>query len=69
VNANMDASTTDKAAVLDLEAYPTAKKLVQRCHQFFAEVQDLYVDLSPSLPSPGGANSSSKIPIQNNGLT
>jgi hypothetical protein len=51
VNANMDASTTDKAAVLNLEAYPTAKKLVQRCYQFFAEVQDLYADLSfPPFP-------------------
>ena len=31
----------DKASVLDLEQYPNAKKFVQRCYDFFSEVEDL----------------------------
>lgn len=31
----------DKAEVLNFETYPTAKKLVNRCQEFFAEVQNL----------------------------
>lgn len=27
----------------DLDKYPNAKKLVERCWEFFQEVQDLYV--------------------------
>ena len=37
----MSQSTADKAQVLDLEAYPTAQKLVTRCKEFFAEIQNL----------------------------
>ena len=28
---------------VDLETYPTAARLVKRCRDFFAEVEDLYV--------------------------
>lgn len=37
-------STGDKAEVLDFEAYPNARKLVDRCREFFAEVQNLFVN-------------------------
>lgn len=40
------ASKTDAAAVLDLTRWPTAQKFVARCAEFFAAVQDLYVDAS-----------------------
>ncbi len=33
------------APVLDLNAYPTAKDFVSRCHEFFREVKNLYVFL------------------------
>jgi hypothetical protein len=32
---------TDAAAVLDLSKYPAAQELVDRCNQFFEEVEDL----------------------------
>ncbi|KAI0596179.1 p-hydroxylaminobenzoate lyase [Biscogniauxia sp. FL1348] len=39
----MDGGATEpgQAAVLDLDKYPTAQKLVQRCCEFFEEVEDL----------------------------
>jgi hypothetical protein len=37
----MDASSSDKAAILDPDTFPNAKKFIARCQDFFAEVQDL----------------------------
>ena len=34
---------------VDLEKYPTAKALVERCKEFFAEVENLYEQVSMSL--------------------
>jgi len=39
------AGIVDIAQVLDLNQQPAAKRLVERCCEFFAEVQDLYVAL------------------------
>lgn len=39
-------------AIVDLEAFPNAKLLVERCHAFFDEIQDLYVCLSLSCKIP-----------------
>lgn len=34
-------SSSDQAAVLDLSKYPAAQKFVDRCCEFFEEVEDL----------------------------
>jgi hypothetical protein len=34
---------------VDLEKHPTAKALVERCKEFFAEVENLYEKASVSL--------------------
>ena len=39
----MEPGNGDKAQVLDFTLCPTAQKLVSRCQEFFAEVQDLSV--------------------------
>lgn len=52
ITDNLPATFGDAKDEVDLEKYPTAKALVQRCAEFFAEVQDLYVascDLSQTL--------------------
>ena len=38
----MDASSA-KLKEVDLEAYPTAKKFIGRCREFFGEIEDLWV--------------------------
>lgn len=39
----LPATFGDAKEEVDLETFPTAKALVERCAEFFAEVQDLYV--------------------------
>ncbi|KAK7211206.1 hypothetical protein V2G26_018384 [Clonostachys chloroleuca] len=41
ITDNLPATFGDAKDEVDLEKYPTAKALVQRCAEFFAEVQDL----------------------------
>ena len=37
------ASSGDKASVLDIEKHPGAKKLLRRCQDLFAEIDNLYI--------------------------
>ena len=40
---DLPATFSDEREEVDLDKYPTAKALVQRCSEFFTEVKNLYV--------------------------
>ena len=48
ISDNLPSTFGDAKEEVDLDKYPTAKALVQRCAEFFDEIQDLYVVSVPS---------------------